>query len=167
MNESRPPHRLIGVEEFLIYYHKAYQRDNIDAMNLLGDLYPDVGKLAFDLNYISKRADPADEEALFCRHPITVSSIHMTEARVLDMAAYLCGKTKAPAEFRVRLQTDIPFREVFNFAVDRFQRDYDRDALWDNLFMQVPEFEWLLEKRKIRSLMELEYRASEYFALSV
>ena len=88
----------------------------------------------------------------------------MTERRILDMVAYLFCRENAPKEFRVQLhRAALPAKEVFNHYLDRYQKDYDRDELWENFFLRLPELRQIIRRRRIGSLMELEYRAAKYF----
>ena len=74
------------------------------------------------------------------------------------------GCDKAPRKYRIQLQNStIPSRTVFNYAVSRYQQDYDREAIWERYFLALPELQQIIEYRRIDSLAELEYRAAEYF----
>ena len=160
--QSYPP---ITLEDYLLYCHIAYKRQNIKAQFQLDDRYPELLKLAIDDEYMSKKEDPADGEWLYT-HPIVIDSTRMTELRVLDMVAYLYCQNKAPSKFIDILKKEIAYRTVFNYDTDRYQRDYDREALWNDFFNGVPELCQRIRKRRIRSLSELEYRATEYFEKS-
>lgn len=87
----------------------------------------------------------------------------MTQNRVLDMVAYLFGKHEAPGKYKQILTDRIVYRDVFNYQLERYQRDYDKTALWDCFFIGLPELRYIIEQRHIRSLDELIYRASSYF----
>lgn len=152
----------IRVEDFLIYYNRAYNRNNMRALNQLHDLYPEAARLAFDDEYISSRYDPADEEYCF-RHPITLDSTRMTERRVMDMVAYLFCKSTAGKKYKEALRERVSFREVFNYTTDRYQKNYDRGELWEKFFLAFPELRRAIESRHIANLAELEYRAADYF----
>lgn len=160
--KSCEAHPEISVEDFLIFYYKAYRRDNIEALSQLHDLFPEVAELAFDEDYIESRSDPADKEYMY-RHPIVIATNRMTESRVLDMVSYLLGQVEAPGKYKDFLKTNIAFKKVFNYMIERYQRDYDKTALWDSYFMELPELRFMIERRYIRSLEELVYRASNYF----
>lgn len=162
MKETGVRHPQIKVEDFLVYYQQAYNRNSMGALDRLHDLYPEAARLAFDDEYISSHCDPADAE--YCsRHPITLDSTRMTERRVMDMIAYLFCKPTAEKKYKEALKKLVSFREVFNYATDRYQRNYDRDELWKNFFLAFPELRQAIESRHIASLSELEYRAAEYF----
>lgn len=152
----------IKVEDFLIYYTKAYRRDNIKALTQLHEQFPEVAELAFDEDYLDSLSDPADYEYQY-RHPILIESKRMTQNRVLDMVAYLFGKHEAPGKYKQILMDRIEYRSVFNYQIERYQRDYDKTALWDCFFIGLPELRYIIEQRHIRSLDELIYRASSYF----
>ena len=82
----------------------------------------------------------------------------------MDMVAYLFSRDRAPKGYKHRLRTAaLSYRLMFNYALDRYQKDYDRQELWTNFFLRLPELQQRIEDRHIRSLMELEYRAAEYF----
>ncbi|WP_455614831.1 hypothetical protein [Eisenbergiella sp.] len=152
----------ISVEDFLIYYYKAYQRGNVKAITQLHDTFPEVAELAFDEDYLNSLCDPADYEYQFL-HPITIDSSRMTERRVLDMVAYLYGKHNAPTKYKLILSDKIPYQTIFNYQIERYQRDYNKTALWDCFFMELPELRYIVEQRRIKNLDELIYRASSYF----
>lgn len=152
----------IRVEDFLVYYNRAYKRQNIGALNRLHDLYPEAARLAFDDKYISSRCDPADEEYCY-RHPITLDSTRMTERRVMDMVAYLFCKASAEKKYKEALRERVAFQEIFNYTTDRYQKNYDRVELWGNFFLAFPELRRAIESRRIMSLSELECRAADYF----
>lgn len=152
----------IKVEDFLLYYAKAYRRDNIKALTQLHEQFPEVAELAFDEDYLDSLSDPADYEYQY-RHPILIESKRMTQNRVLDMVAYLFGKHEASSKYKEILTDRIVYRDVFNYQLERYQRDYDKTALWDCFFIGLPELRYIIEQRHIRSLDELIYRASSYF----
>lgn len=152
----------IRVEDFLLYYTKAYKRTNIKALTQLHEQFPEAAELAFDEDYLDSLSDPADYEYQY-RHPILIDSKRMTQNRVLDMVAYLFGKHEAPDKYKQILSDRIAYHEVFNYQLERYQRDYDKTALWDCFFMGLPELRYIIEQRRIQSLDELIYRASSYF----
>ena len=123
----------ISVEDFLVFYNKAYQRQNIGAMSQLHDRFPEAAELAFDEEYIDSKSDPADREYMYS-HPITHDTTRMTERCVLDMVAYLLGEREAPSKYKLTLK-NVASRRVFNFCLDRYHRDYDRGALWESFFI--------------------------------
>lgn len=149
----------ISVEYFLLYYNIAYQRDNIAALNQLCDRYPIASELAFDIT-----RHTSDDYADFCWFPILTDTMRFSERYVLNIISYLLGTLRLPKTYRLYLQRNISYRETFNYAVNRFQRNYDLDALWNNFFMELTELRRIIELRKIRDFYELIYRASEYFS---
>lgn len=152
----------IRVEDFLLYYTKAYKRTNIQALTQLYEQFPEAAELAFDEDYLDSLSDPADYEYQY-RHPILIDSKRMTQNRVLDMVAYLLGKHEAPDKYKQILKDKISFYNVFNCHLERYQRDYNKTDLWDCFFMGLPELRYIIEQRYIQSLDELIYRASSYF----
>lgn len=152
----------IKVEDFLLYYTKAYRRDNIKALTQLHEQFPEVAEHAFDEDYISSLSDPADYEYQY-RHPILIESKRMTQSRVLDMVAYLVGRHEAPDKYKHILIDRILSCEVFNYHLERYQRDYDKTTLWNYFFTGLPELRYIIEQRHIHSLDELIYRACSYF----
>lgn len=152
----------IKIEDFLLYYTKAYRRDNIKALAQLHEQFPEVAELAFDEDYLESLSDPADYEYQY-RHPILIESKRMTQSRVLDMVAYLVGRHEAPDKYKHILTDRIVSRDVFNYQLERYQRDYDKIILWNCFFMGLPELHYIIEQRRIHSLDELIYRASSYF----
>ena len=42
----------VRVEDFFIYYTKAYKRTNIKALTQLHEQFPEVAELAFDEDYL-------------------------------------------------------------------------------------------------------------------
>lgn len=152
----------ISLEEYLWYQSAAYKRDNIKAMRQLSDRYPELLGLSADEEYMAKKENPADSERYYC-HPIVMNSTRMSELRVLDMVAYLYCQNKTPSQFIKILREKIAYRTIFNYEIDRYQRDYNRKSLWDDFFNGVPELCQRINQRRIRDLAELEYRAAEYF----
>ena len=155
-------HPEIGVEDFLICYHKAYHRNNMKALQQLYDLYPEVARRAFDNLYICSHYDPADDESFFS-HPITLNSTRMTERRVMDMVAYLFYQSTADQKYKEFLREKVSFYQVFTYRTARYQKIYDRNELWNNFFLAILELRHLIEKHRIADLTELEYRAANYF----
>ena len=151
------------LEEFIFYNQIAYMRDNIRAMIQLTKRCPELLERSLAHDDLTEGFHPDDlgEEYL---HPVTSLSTRMTVRRVLDMVAYLLGCDKAPRKYRIQLQNStIPSRTVFNYAVSRYQQDYDREEIWKRYFLALPELRRIIEYRCINSLAELEYRAAEYF----
>ena len=151
------------LEEFIFYNQIAYMRDNIRAMIQLTKRCPELLERSLAHDDLTEGFHPDDlgEEYL---HPVTSLSTRMTVRRVLDMVAYLLGCDKAPRKYRIQLQNStIPSRTVFNYAVSRYQQDYDREEIWKSYFLALPELRRIIEYRCINSLAELEYRAAEYF----
>lgn len=151
----------ISIEDFLLFYSKAYRRNNLAAMRQLYDKYPVTAKLALDDYYLKYKSEPADREYMY-RYPITADSPRMTEHRIMDIIAYLLGTFRAPRHYR-RLLQKFPYNRTFNFTISRYQKDFDRTVLWNELFLKRPELKKVIESRKIQSLDELIYRAGEYF----
>lgn len=156
-NEAR-----IQVEDFLLYSAKAYKRTDIKALMQLYEQFPETAELAFDDDYLDSLSDPADFEYQY-RHPILINSNRMTQNRVLDMVAFLFSKHEAPDKYKQILMGRIAYCDVFNYQLERYQRDYDKIALWDHFFMELPEVCYIIEKRHIQSIDELIYRACCYF----
>lgn len=152
----------IRVEDFLLYYTKAYKRTDIKALSQLHEQFPEVAELAFDEDYLDSLSNPADYEYQY-RHPILIDSKCMTQNRVLDMVAYLLGKHEAPDKYKQILSDRIAYQEAFNYQLERYQRDYDKTDLWDCFFMELPELRYIIGQRHIENLDELIYRASSYF----
>lgn len=154
----------LRLEDFMLYQRIAYQRGNINAMNQLTLLYPDLAEKQNDAALMGDvRTDDWGETWI---HPSTSGSSRMTSRHVLDMVAYLLGRENAPRTYRQRLkEAGLLHRTIFNYALDRYQQDYDREALWRDYFLAQPELRQILEHRRIGSLGELEYRTSEYFHL--
>ena len=157
---SKPTSHM-GIEDFLLYYSKAYRKGNIDALYQLSERYPDLLNQACQLA-LSHHQDPSDEEFLI-PHPIVLSSAYFTERRVLDMVAYLLCKPAAPKSYRDILRNQISYQEIYNYSLNRYKRSYEREELWNKFFGEIPELKDLLVKRKINSLEELEYHAARYF----
>lgn len=156
-------HPKISLEDFIYYYHIAYKRKNIQAMHQLCDTYPELTIKSVQLFSPANKDDPADFDHCY-QHPVIVGNTRMTERRVLDMIAYLFSQERAPRKYKQMLRaSDLPYRLVFNHALDRYQKDYAPDGLWSQFFLQLPELQERIERRRISSLMELECRAAEYF----
>lgn len=112
----------LGIEEFLLYYNKAYRKGNIDALYQLSERYPDLVNQACQLA-LSHHQDPSDEEFLI-PHPIVLSSAYFTERRVLDMVAYLLCKPAAPKS-AYSARTAHPFQRngaPFRFKLSKAQQ---------------------------------------------
>ena len=163
MRRLNVTHPQISLEDFIYYYHIAHKRKNIRALNQLCHLYPDLSVMAFQNDSLSKRYDPSEYD-YYCWHPITLGSAYMTERRIMDMVAYLFSRDRAPNGYKHRLRTAaLSYRLMFNYSLDRYQKDYDRQELWSNFFLRLPDLRHKIERYRIHSLMELEYRAAEYF----
>lgn len=152
----------ISCEEYLTIYHKAYCRDRIQTMNHLADIYPDMSELVFSDEFQENHIDPADLES-GCRFPILLTTTRYTQARVMDMVAYLLGKVEAPKGYAKLLRELVPFRLVFNYFTDEYVADFRAAPLWENYFLGRAELRRVLELRSIRSLEELVVRACDYF----
>ncbi|MDL2301020.1 hypothetical protein LJC58_01550 [Lachnospiraceae bacterium OttesenSCG-928-D06] len=131
-------------------------------LNYLYDRYPEVAKQAADASIIEERSDPADKEG-FCRFPILIDTRRMTEARIANMISFLIGKLEAPKHYMDLLQAKVLYQEVFNYMTNRYQRAYEPDSLWNTFFLGQEDLRSVIERRRINSLDELVYRASEYF----
>ena len=153
----------LDLEEFMYYCGIAHDRGNTDAFNQLCRKYPELAdRFTEESGRLARqhREDRSEQEI----HPIVEPSSRMTQRRVLDMVAYLLGQERAPRRYREELEKrKIPYRVVFNYHLDRFRMDYEREALWSDYFCSLPELRRVLEYRRIASLTELEYRSSEYF----
>lgn len=155
-------HPRISLEDFLYYYHIAYERNNIRAMNQLSNTYSDLSDLAFRDKISHSDADAEDD--FYSLHPVVCGSNRMTERHVLDLVAYLQCREEAPREYKDKLRTaHLSYRRVFNYGIDRYQKDYDRGDLWENFFLQQSGLRQVIKHRRISSMEELEYRAAEYF----
>lgn len=152
----------ITCEEYLAIYHKAFCRDKIQTLNHLADIYPDMAELVFSDEFEENHGDPADMEGC-CWHPILLETSRYTQARVLDMVAYLLGRAEAPKEYARHLRELVPFRQVFNYFTDNYVADFLAAPLWENYFLGRAELRRVLELRSIRSLEELVFRACDYF----
>lgn len=152
----------ISCEEYLAIYHKAFCRDRIQTINHLADIYPDMSELVFSDEFQENHRDPADREVC-CRFPILLPTTRYTQARIMDMVAYLLGKLEAPKEYANQLHELVPFRLVFNFFTDEYVADFRAVPLWENYFLGREELRRVLELRSIGSLEELVMRACDYF----
>ena len=152
----------ITCEEYLAIYHKAFCRDKIQTLNHLADIYPEMAVLVFSDEFQENHGDPADMEG-GCLHPVLLETTRYTQARVMDMVAYLLGKVEAPEEYAGRLRELVPFRLVFNYFTDEYVADFHAAPLWENYFLGRAELRRVLEIRSIKSLDELVVRASDYF----
>lgn len=152
----------ITCEEYLAIYHKAFCRDEIQTLNHLADTYPAMVVLVISDEFEETHGDPADMEGC-CPHPVLLETTRYTQARVMDMVAYLLGKVEAPEEYARRLRELVPFRLVFNYFTDEYLADFYAAPLWENYFLGRAELRRVLEIRLIKSLDELVVRASDYF----
>jgi|GEM_PF-983504 len=152
----------ISCEEYLSIYHKSFCRNKIEILNHLTDIYPDMSELVFSDEFEETHGDPADMEGS-CRFPVLLPTTRYTQARVMDMVAYLLGKVEAPNGYAKQLQNFVPFRLVFNYFTDEYVADFCAVPLWENYFLGQAELRRVLELRSIRSLDELVIRASDYF----
>lgn len=156
----------ISCEEFLSIYQKAFCRDKIQTLNHMEDLYPDISELVFSDEFQEKHRDPADWESC-CLFPVLLPTTRYTQARVMDMVAYLLGEVDAPKGYAEQLRKLVPFQLVFNYVSNKYVKNFYAAPLWDNYFMGRTELRRVLEARSIRSLEELVQRASDYFELLV
>lgn len=152
----------ISCEDYLAIYHKAFCRDEIQTLNHLADVYPDMAVLVFSDEFQETHGDPADMEGC-CRHPVLLETTRYTQARVMDMTAYLLGKVYAPKMYSKRLCELVSYRLVFNYFTDEYVEDFLAAPLWEIYFLGQAELRRVLEKRSIRSLEELMVRACDYF----
>lgn len=152
----------ISCEEYLAIYHKAFCRGRIRILNHMVDTYPDIAELVFSDKFEETHRDPADMEGC-CPFPILLSTTRYTQARVMDMVAYLLGKVEAPEKYAKLLRELVPFRLVFNYFTDEYVEDFLAAPLWENYFLGRAELRRGLEARSIRSLDELVARAADYF----
>lgn len=163
MREKTEKPKPIRLEEFLYYTHIAFARGELGAVNQLSHQYPELMEQSMTDDDLVNGLHPNDwgEQSL---HPVTSPSTRMTMRRLLDMVAYLLGLETAPRAYRDLLQRgDLKGRCVYNYALDRYQRDFDREEAWTDYFLALPELRRVIERRHIGSLGELEYRAAEYF----
>lgn len=151
----------ISVEDFRFFYKKAFDRDNLDAIKQLCDKYPQTALLALDEEYIDK-INPQSDEEFRCECPIILSDNRMTERHVMNIVSYLLGLCKAPKQYKDYLK-DVSFHEIFNYFTDRYEKDYDKNSLWNDFFMKQPELKRVIEHRHIYDIEELIYHAYEYF----
>lgn len=152
----------ISCEEYLSIFHKAFCRNQIHILTHLWDIYPDMAKEVSSDEFEETHGDPADRESC-CRFPILLPTMRCTQARIMDMVAYLLGKEEAPEEYIKRLHELVPFRLVFNYFLDEYVADFYAEPLWENYFLGLAELRRVLELRSIKSLDELIIRASDYF----
>lgn len=152
----------ISNEEFLAIYHKAYYRERIQTLQHMCDLYPEIAEEVSSSAYQAKRHDPADQEHRY-RYPIVINTTRFTQARIMNMVAYLHGQMNAPVAYINLLHTQVPYREVFNFITEEYVKDYLTVPLWENYFLGVDNLRHAVQHRSINSLGELVARASEFF----
>ena len=152
----------ISCEEYLALYHKAFCRGRIQTLNHMIDTYPDIAELVVSEEFEETYRDPADMES-GCLFPILLSTTRYTQARVMDMAAYLLGKVEAPEKYAKLLRELVPFRLVFNYFTEEYVEDFLAAPLWENYFLGRAELRRVLEVRSIGSLDELVTRAADYF----
>lgn len=163
MRRQNIAHPQINLEDFIYYYHIAFKRKNIHALNQLCHLYPDLSAMAFQSSSLWQRYNPSECDH-YNWHPTTIESAYMTERRIMDMIAYLLSQERAPREYKSKLRSaPLPYRLMFSHSLDRYQKDYGREALWKDFFLCLPQLRQRIEFRRIVSLEELEYRAAEYF----
>lgn len=131
-------------------------------MNHLADIYPDMSELVFSDEFQENHGDPADWESV-CRFPILLPTTRYTQARIMNMVAYLLGQVEAPKGYTKQLCELVPFRLVFNYFTDEYVADFRAGPLWENYFLGRSELRHVLELRSIGSLEELVIRACDYF----
>lgn len=126
------------------------------------DIYPDISKEVFSTDFQENYGDPADQECS-CRFPILLPTTRYTQARVMDMVAYLLGQVEAPKEYAKQLHELVSCRLVFNYFSDEYVEDFNAAPLWEDYFLGIAELRHVLELRSIGSLEELVSRACDYF----
>lgn len=142
--------------------NRANKNLEVPVLNYLYDRYPEIAQQAADASIIEERSDPADSES-FYRFPILIDTRRMTQARISNMISFLVGKLDVPTKYIDYLQTHITYKEVFNYMTNRYQRAYEPESLWKEFFLEQEELRDFIERRRIKSLDELVYRAGEYF----
>lgn len=152
----------ISCEEYLAIFHKAFCRDEIEILTHLWDTYPGIAMEVISDEFEETHGDPADMEGC-CPHPVLLETTRYTQARVMDMVAYLLGRVEAPEEYARWLRELVPFRLVFNYFTDEYVADFHAAPLWENYFLGRTGLRRVLEIRSIKSLDELVVRASDYF----
>lgn len=149
-------------EEFLALHHKAFQRDKVEDIIHLGNLYPEIESRVCSDEFIAAHNNPADRENSY-PHPILCPANRNTEARIKDMVCYLTGRTEWTKSLRHQLCTIVPYRLVFNYWLDEYVKDYMTAQLWENFFLGQKELSEIIEKRRISCFEEFTYRAVNYF----
>ena len=152
----------IADEEFLSIFHKAFHRNQIQYINHMGKVYPEIENRVFSDEFIDKHNKPADRECDYL-FPVLCPSDRYTVGKIRNMTAYLLGTLDWTLEFRRRLLSLVPYRLVFNYWLDEYVNDYDAVSLWEVYFMGSEKLSQIIIRRGISGLAELEYRAAEYF----
>lgn len=153
---------VITDEEFLALYRKAFLRDKVEHIIHLGDIYPEIEKKVFSVDFIASHNDPADYEDNY-PHPILCPTNRNTEARIMDMVCYLTGRAEWKKLMRCHLRTVAPYRLVFNYWLNEYVKDYVTTQLWENFFLGQKELERIIKQREISDFDELTYRTMVYF----
>ena len=153
----------VSDEEFLALYQKIYSygKDQIELLWRLGDAYPEILERVADKSFAMRHHNPADWEEGY-RFPITLPTDRYTEARILDMVAYLLNRWRAPEAYRSLLDS-LPSRQVFNYVLMEYVNAFEPEPLWENFFLKELELTRIIKARSINSLEELAFRAAEYF----
>lgn len=149
-------------EEFLALYRKAFQRDKIEHIIHLGDVYPEIESRVCSNEFIAAHNDPADREDSY-PHPILCPANRNTEARIKDLVCYLTGRMEWTKSLRHQLCIVVPYRLVFNYWLDEYVKDYVTEQLWEKFFLGQEELSQIIKLREISGIDELTYRAVVYF----
>lgn len=152
----------ISDEEFLALYHKAHHRNSINFLKHLNHVYPEISDRVFSYDFIKNHLFTVDLEENYI-YPILCPVNRTTEGRICNMVSYLTGKMRWPQSMRNRLYTTVPYRQVYNYYLDRYVKDFETEPLWEVFFLGQPELAQVIEKRRISSYEELVYRTMNYF----
>lgn len=152
----------ISNEEFLSICRKAFCRNSISTLKHMHNVYPGIASEVTSEKFIKNTHDPADEEANY-QFPILILTTRFTQARIMNIVAYLLGKTVAPKTYITQLSELIPYRLVFNYFTDEYVKDFLTEPLWNDFFLKQEELRRAINMYLISCLQELVIRASEYF----
>lgn len=153
------PH--ITDEEFLSLFNKAVRLEDAEVISRLYDQYQDVARRVFSPEFEDRHRDIADMEYLCC-FPILIMTKRNTSRRIMNIVAYLIGKTDVPEGYMERLQK-IPYRLAYNYLTAEYVEDYLEKPLWDQFFIGDERLRHLIETRSIKDLEELFERSAAYF----
>lgn len=151
----------IADEEILVLYNKAYRRNDLNCMNHLVDVYPDVSDRLLSFDFQLKIIESTYEEQYI--YPILCPTDTNSEGRIKNIVTYLTGQRDWPESLRKRLYDTIPYRLVFDYWLEEFVRDYEAAPLWEVYFTGQQELARPIKQRRITSLEELVYRTVNYF----